>query len=72
MNDSAESASRQGSRTTKDRRQRHENEGKKGASRAGNAAATGHLLTGNPPVRILSIFGTRPEAIKMAPLVKRL
>lgn len=25
-----------------------------------------------PPMRVLSVFGTRPEAIKMAPVVKRL
>ena len=31
-----------------------------------------NLEQNNPPRRVLVVFGTRPEAIKMAPVVKEL
>nr|WP_209311757.1 UDP-N-acetylglucosamine 2-epimerase (non-hydrolyzing) [Pseudomonas brassicacearum] len=39
---------------------------------AANCARKGVIATNHPRIKILSIFGTRPEAIKMAPLVKAL
>lgn len=39
---------------------------------AENCARKGVIATQDSRIRILSIFGTRPEAIKMAPLVKTL
>jgi UDP-N-acetylglucosamine 2-epimerase (non-hydrolysing) len=39
---------------------------------AANCARKGVIATNHPRIKVLSIFGTRPEAIKMAPLVKAL
>ena len=40
--------------------------------RRSHCARKGVIATNHPRIKILSIFGTRPEAIKMAPLVKAL
>src|SRR5690606_18661649 len=40
--------------------------------RRGTPPGARHRAEGRRPMRVLSVFGTRPEAIKMAPLVKLL